>query len=268
MEHIPVLQQEVLELLQGCTYVIDATFGRGGHTKALLQHGCRVVAVDRDEQAILSAQTVQQNDATGQFSYIHARFSEIDYSQANGVLFDFGLSTPQIRSDRGFSFEHDSILDMGMGLNNTSALDILNTYSERALADIFFQLADESMAKVYARRIIQLRKLGQIRYMSQLLSIFPQRTYQRIHPATKVLQALRMEVNDELSEIDTALTKATTVSGLKIVCISFHSGEDRLVKQHFKRFTQKSKKPIIPSEREIQNNPASRSAKLRWCIVD
>lgn len=269
--HYPVMSEEIVGFFANCKYVIDATFGRGGHACKLLKLGCKVLAIDRDIRACEYAEKLMlQYD---RLSFKHMCFSELsdEIVECDGILFDFGVSTPQIKSDRGFSFDKDGILDMGMGLNKLTANEVLNTYSYQQLADIFYYHADEKQSKLYAKRIVEMRKCEKILYMSQLLKIFPQRTWQRIHPATKVLQALRIEVNQELREIESAMESVYKYrnNGLKMACISFHSGEDRIIKRKHRQWKDElmfySKKPVEPTDIEVKSNLASRSAKLRLC---
>ena len=223
----------------------------------------------------------------------------IKQPQIAGILADFGICTHQLYNKRGFSFKHNDPLDMRMGRSKIKASDILRQYSEEALADLFFFLSDEKQSRLIARKIVALRAKKPITHMYDLLQLFPEQ-HSSMHPATKVLQALRIEVNQELKEIHQLLEAAHCLKqekSFKLACISFHSGEDRIVKNMFsswvkennnigkndpkdikyenisnERFEQYSnrcklltKKPIEPTEEEIRRNPASRSAKLRVC---
>lgn len=203
-------------------------------------------------------------------------------TQIDGILWDFGLCTTQLSSNRGFSFYSNDFLDMGMGLNDLTACQVINTYTKEALTKLFYEYGDEPKAHYYAEQIVLRRKLQKFQNMQDLIALFngldvfsDYRARSRIHPATKILQAIRMEVNQELQEIKTSVEYAlyNCSSGTKLVCISFHSGEDRIIKQLFKQadseglLAQYSKKPLEPTLHEITENPASRSAKLRWCEI-
>lgn len=279
---------------------IDCTFGMGGHTLSLLEQGKKVYSMDRDVLTVERAKELSSKYPNFRFKNI--LFSEIDKVieqvkedclkedgiekscikrdlKVAGILWDFGLSTPQIFSDRGFSFQQNDDLDMGMGLNSIKASDVLNTFPQEELADIFYYLGDEKYARVYARKIVEFRKNNKFSTMNDLLNVVESVTggyrKHKIHPATRILQAIRIVVNDEFREIERSLEKAinTCDPGARLVCISFHSGEDRIVKRIFHKYAAEgkikvhTKKPITPSEREILENPASRSAKLRWCEI-
>jgi len=291
LKHYSVMLQEVLSFLdpKPGNVIIDGTFGAGGHTTALLEKEAKVIGIDRDPQdGILAESLLKQYPST--FTFKNLKFSHIDkiFDEQNtsnitadmidGVLWDFGLCTLQLTSDRGFSFYSDSFLDMGMGLNEKTAALILNTYTESKLADIFFYYSDEKKAKTYARKIVEARIKKPFQTVFDLLSIIHQVTplnKGKINPATKVFQALRIEVNNEFQEIEETLQKALSFlkPNAKICCISFHSGEDRIVKNIFRtwhaqgKISSYSKKPLEPSEKEINENPASRSAKMRWAII-
>jgi len=281
-KHYSVMLKETIDILSpkpGKLFV-DCTFGCGGHTQELLAAGATVIAIDRDPAAIERADHIKQL-YPNTFSIQHLRFSQLDQinstQKIDGVLWDFGLCTTQLVSNGGFSFYSNDKLDMGMGLNEKKAHNILNSYSQDKLAYIFENYADETRAKLYAYRIIQQRNKKPFENVEDLLNIFDLRTNERMHPATKVMQALRIEVNNELEEIEISLQKAYDLAnmskhrGARFVCISFHSGEDRIVKHKFKiwshekKLSEITKKPLEPTISEVEQNPASRSAKLRWC---
>lgn len=285
-KHQPVLLAEALELLKvtrGETY-IDATFGRGGHTQALLAQGARVFAFDVDQAAIDYGTThFAQALAAGDLTLIRSNFDEMDWELKErqvgpvaGVLFDFGTSTDQLTdAERGFSFESTAELDMRMDQRlAVKASDLLKAISEKELALLFHNLGGEELAKPIAKRIMTERKAGQLQYSGIYLANLIAKIKHRqgkLHPATKVFQALRIAVNTEGESIAKALPLAFAQLQTKgrLVTIAFHEGEDRPVKQYFKKLaaTEKAsiltKKPIQASVAEIQQNPNARSAKLR-----
>ena len=288
--HQPVLLAEVIELLrikQGAWYV-DATFGRGGHTEAILQQGGKVIALDVDQAAITYGQEyfakqIQAQDlilfrenfdrldqVTSKFKLKH----QID--KISGILFDFGTSVDQLKDkQRGFSFESDSELDMRMDDRlGVKAKDLLAALSGRELSQMLWELGGEQKARAIAHAIINERAKQPItttRQLADLVSKFYGGRKGKLHPATKVFQALRIAVNSELDSIQVALPLAFTLltKGGRIVTIAFHEGEDRLVKHYFKKLISENvaaevtKRALQPTEEEIANNPRSRSAKLR-----
>ena len=288
--HQPVLLAEVIELLrikQGAWYV-DATFGRGGHTEAILQQGGKVIALDVDQAAITYGQEyfakqIQAQDlilfrenfdrldqVTSKFKLKH----QID--KISGILFDFGTSVDQLKDkQRGFSFESDSELDMRMDDRlGVKAKDLLAALSGRELSQMLWELGGEQKARAIAHAIINERAKQPItttRQLADLVSKFYGGRKGKLHPATKVFQALRIAVNSELDSIQVALPLAFTLltKGGRILTIAFHEGEDRLVKHYFKKLISENvaaevtKRALQPTEEEIANNPRSRSAKLR-----
>lgn len=292
--HKPVLLKEAVEILSprdGLTY-LDCTFGGGGHTRAILSSAdCKVVAIDRDPCAARRAAEVKKEFGS-RFEFANINFSNLDKLQTEGyagILFDFGVSSFQLdEADRGFSFMREGPLDMRM--NNSegaTALQYIASVSEQELIRILREYGEEPRAKRVARAIIEARESGKISTTSDLACAIAEATpsHERIHPATRAFQALRIAVNDELGEIESALPKAfdRLSDGGVLAAISFHSLEDRIAKKFFKkmagrpedRFDRSSvqdrikraelltRKPICPSESEIAENPRSRSAKLR-----
>jgi 16S rRNA (cytosine1402-N4)-methyltransferase len=283
MSHVSVLLDAAIDFLAirpDGTYV-DATFGAGGHAQAILSHlqTGRLIAIDQDPDAIVRAQTISHPS----FTFVHANFSELrsvlhdcGVAQIDGVLFDLGVSSMQLdNAQRGFSFRESAPLDMRMNTYaNRSAYDILTTASERELADIFFNYGEERAARRIAHAIVERRASGKLPKttfeFAQFVSGVVHRPgkRERIHPATRVFQALRIAVNDELGVLREGLLAAidTLRAGGRIVAISFHSLEDRIVKQTFRdsdRLDVLTKKPLVPEEREMAENPRARSAKLR-----
>jgi 16S rRNA (cytosine1402-N4)-methyltransferase len=281
--HKPVMCQEILDLFSarpGPLHFVDATFGRGGHTCALLDAmpDCRVTAIDCDPQAIVygaelvTAYGDRLSLVCGRFSSIHEWVAP--HSVA-GIVFDFGVSSPQLdQAQRGFSFMNDGPLDMRMGNDGPCAADLVNHMREQDLANVIFEYGQEHASRRIARHIIVERAKAPITTTGQLSlliqKIMPRRGKQ--HPATKTFQALRIAVNKELDEIQSVLPQVSTLlqPGGIAALIAFHSLEDRLVKTFFKEsqsFAQKTKKPIRPGREEVLANPRARSACLRYGIV-
>jgi 16S rRNA (cytosine1402-N4)-methyltransferase len=288
-EHTPVLYRQALEWLaiQPDGIYVDATFGAGGHTRGILERCTRgrVIAFDADPAAIDRANALAASLESGatRFTFVHANFRELDrqlgalgVEQVDGVLFDLGVSSMQFNEvERGFSLQYRAPLDMRMNpLGGRSAYDVLTHASERELADIFFYYGQERAARRIARTIVQRREAGTLPStttdFAAMVSGMLQRSghRERIHPATRVFQALRIAVNDELDALREGLTGA--ISRLRgagrVVTISFHSLEDRIVKTTFRedeRLDVLTRKPVIPDDAEILENPRARSAKLR-----
>jgi 16S rRNA (cytosine1402-N4)-methyltransferase len=296
--HIPVLGRPAVEFLQprdGGVY-IDGTFGAGGYTRAILAAAqSKVIGIDRDQTAIaLGADLVEQ--AKGRLTLVEDRFSNLDaiarevgYDTVDGVVLDLGASSMQLdRAERGFSFRLDGPLDMRMGGEGHSAAEVIAAASERDLADIIFALGEERHSRAVARAIIKARSSAPIETSRGLAEIIASTVRPRpgdIHPATRTFQALRIFVNDELGELVTALQAAERIlrSGGRLVVVSFHSLEDRIVKSFFadrgetrggsrhapevKRptliFRVLTKRPVVADEDEIMRNARARSAKLR-----
>ncbi|MGB8702477.1 MAG: 16S rRNA (cytosine(1402)-N(4))-methyltransferase RsmH [Thermosynechococcaceae cyanobacterium] len=278
--HVSVLSREVatgLALRENGLY-LDATVGGGGHSALILAiPGTQVIALDQDEQAIAAAK-VRLAAYGDRVTFWQGNFA--DYSPGDqkfhGILADFGVSSAQLdQPERGFSFRHDAPLDMRMNQGATrTAADLVNTASEKELADIFFHYGEERHSRRIARQIVNHRPFRTTTQLAgAIASVMSYRQTGRthgtpIHPATRVFQALRIAVNAELSSIETFLAKAPLWlhPGGRIVLISFHSLEDRIVK-HTLRGTECLKvltpKPIQAQEDERQQNPRSRSAKLR-----
>lgn len=273
MSHIPVLYQEALHSLAirpGGVYV-DATLGGAGHTKGILERGGLVVAFDQDPQAIARAQALGLPNLTliqANFRELVAELAKRNISQIDGLLADLGVSSFHFDdASRGFSYQHEGPLDMRMGPGQLTADEVVNSYPEETLAEILFRYGEEPRARRIARFIVEHRP---IHSTTQLAEVIRRATgfRQAGHPARKSFQALRIYVNDELGALEQLLRGAETVlkSGGRLVIISFHSLEDRLVK-HFLRESSVlrplTKKPILPTESEQRENPRARSAKMR-----
>ncbi len=285
--HQSVFLKESVDMLRvkPDSVVIDATFGNGGHTNELLKEQATVIAFDWDKDAVTQGKTrFKKEIAEKKLFLIHESFSKLKEEVAklkeaenltvSGVLFDFGTSTEQLMSaERGFSFTGDGPLDMRMDTRlAVMAKDILAVVPEKQLEQLFRDFGGEIHARGIAKAIKNAPE--PITTTSQLVDCILKVVHRKsagIHPATKVFQALRIAVNGELSEIQLALPQALAVleSGGRIVSIAFHEGEDRIVKQQFvqwetcQKVTRLQKKPLQPSEAELEKNPRARSAKLR-----
>jgi 16S rRNA (cytosine1402-N4)-methyltransferase len=277
--HIPVLLAEALDALAvrpGGTYV-DATFGAGGHTRAIVAAGGRVVAFDRDPHARLpedlapAVTLVRRN-----FADLTTALDDLGIDAIDGVLFDVGVSSMQFdRPERGFSLSADGPLDMRMtDTEGPTAYDLLARSSEGELADLIFTYGDERAARRIARAIVAARSTGRLpertlelaRLVAGVMHVRGKR--ERIHPATRTFQALRIAVNDELGSLERGLDAAAgrTRPHGRIAAISFHSLEDRIVKVRFRsdeRLRALTKKPLLAGDDELARNPRARSAKLR-----
>jgi len=300
-EHQPVLLEETLAVLapQANRHILDATFGRGGHSRALLAAGARVTALDRDPEAIAFGQALVRETRSNRFFIKQMNFADIRQLAAagesyDGILFDFGVSSPQLDSpERGFSFRENGPLDMRMGAGAEgdtpgTAADLVNGAEESELVRIFFAYGEERQARRIAAAIVRERARGPITRTRQLAEIIEKtvgmRGHRKIHPATPVFQALRIAVNDELQAIEDALEAVPDVlkPGGRLAAISFHALEDRRVKRFIEvcsreeireegmafghanpNYCFKKLGRFKPSAEEIQNNPRARSARLR-----
>lgn len=299
--HVPVLLAEVCEALgagRGGLFV-DGTFGAGGYTRGILAShaGTSVIGIDRDPNAIRRGDMLVRQ-ARGRVTLIEGRFGDLDelvaqWAPVDGVVLDIGVSSMQIdEPERGFSFRFDGPLDMRMEQAGRSAADIVNEASEAELADIFFHYGEERRSRVIARAITEARRREPLTTTKQLADLVAAHIWAEpggIHPATRVFQALRIAVNDELGELVRALHAAEKVikPGGKLAVVTFHSLEDRIVKQFFTArtgrtpagsrhlptmqspeptFVAPARGPIAPGEKEIASNPRARSAKLRYAV--
>jgi 16S rRNA (cytosine1402-N4)-methyltransferase len=303
--HVPVLLRDVLLAMQpadGEVYA-DLTFGAGGYSKAILEAAkCRVIAFDRDPDAANPGEALHARFAD-RFRFIEAPFStfaeelsDIDVDRVDGVVMDIGVSSMQLdQAERGFSFMKDGPLDMRMSKHGPSAADVVAHFSAERLADIIYIFGDEPKSRSISRAIVKARSEAPIATTRQLAAAIeratgPQRGQHRTHPATKSFQALRIYINDELGQLVDALVAAERVlkPGGRLVVVTFHSLEDRIVKQFFNertghlpsasrhaptavatrlpsfRFVHKGH--VAPDAFEVTSNPRSRSAKLRSAI--
>ncbi len=292
--HQPVMISEVISVLDVTAnqWYIDATFGRGGHTKQILDSGAKVIALDFDQEAIEYGQKKFSNQIQDQnLILVRENFARLDQTiekvkkqyasvgPIKGILFDFGTSQDQLKSpDRGFSFDQpDSELDMRMDQRlGVKAKDLLHIMTVEQLTRLFKQYGGERQAKSIAKAIAQYRgenRQNQINTVEQLVEIIKQvkQRQGKLHPATKVFQALRIVVNTELENIKQGLQKCPAVLNqpARIVTIAFHEGEDRIAKHQFKDWEQEGQgknltdKPIQADDKEVKANPSARSAKLR-----
>jgi 16S rRNA (cytosine1402-N4)-methyltransferase len=282
--HAPVLLNEVIEMLEireGGVYV-DATVGLGGHSSAILDRlgGCgTVIGIDRDEEALTYAANKLGTDKVylrqGRFSEIGEILQDLSLECADGVLFDLGVSMLQLKEhERGFSFMSEARLDMRMDPSQKlSAWDVVNRYLEKDLQRVLQEFGEEPLFRKIAKRIVINRKSNPINTCAELADIILQAYGGRgkTHPATKTFQAIRIEVNRELDELRSGLAAALGVlkSGGRLCVISYHSLEDRIVKNLFRDWGKEglirvlTKKPMAPGREEVLRNSASRSAKLR-----
>lgn len=302
--HVPVMMNEVLDFLSpksGGIYV-DGTFGVGGYARAILQAcNCRLIAFDRDPEAVVRGLEMEK-EYGARFKIIQKKFSTMKSALASenitavdGIVLDVGVSSYQLDTPRrGFSFRFNGPLDMRMDFEGPTAADIVNTYKEDALAEIIFHYGEERFARKIAKKIVETRKLKKIETTFELAdlvrSVVP-RHADGIDPATRTFQALRIFVNNELEELQEGLEQAEILlkpEG-RLVVVSFHSLEDRIVKTFLKKressrartsrhapqalreqgegtFRPARKRVLKPTEEEIQRNPRARSAKLRAAI--
>ena len=275
--HVPVLGGQVIEGLavRPGGHYLDVTVGGGGHSRLILESAAdvRVTAVDQDEDALAAAQkNLAEYGDRVQFIYSNFAAYEFTPNTFDGILADLGVSSYHLdQPERGFSFRHAASLDMRMDQRRSlTAADVINNWDEADLADIFFKYGEERLSRRIARRIVERRPLHTTTELAEAIasSVPPKYRYGRIHPATRVFQALRIFVNDELKSLETFLDKAPNalVPGGRIAIISFHSLEDRPVKHGLRNsplLKVLTKKPIIAQEEEIERNMRSRSAKLR-----
>lgn len=282
--HIPVMPEEVvkmLELKQDGIYV-DATVGLGGHAEEILRHagGCTLIGIDKDDTALeISGERLKKYSdvhlVRESFSNIRMVVNDLGFLKVDGILIDAGVSTLHLRTEgRGFSFLRDEPLDMRMDQHqDLTAEKIVNSYSEFDLAHIIWKYGEERFSRKIAKTIVYARKKKPVRSCKELADIIEKAIGRRgrIHPATRTFQAIRIEVNRELEELSTAVQSGSELldTGGRFCVLSYHSLEDRIVKNAFKQLAKEglfkiiTKKPLVPGQEEKKLNPSSRSAKLR-----
>ncbi|WP_077625073.1 16S rRNA (cytosine(1402)-N(4))-methyltransferase RsmH [Sediminibacillus massiliensis] len=303
-EHVSVLKREAVDGLnihaEG-TYV-DCTLGGGGHSELIARQlgpGGKLIAFDQDENALAAAKE-KLTDYSDRVVYVHSNFrnlkeqlEKIGVKEVDGVLFDLGVSSPQLdQADRGFSYHNDAPLDMRMDQNQDfTAYEVVNHWSYQQLVKIFYRYGEENFSKQIARKIEERREITPIETTFELVEIIKEAIPAPArrkggHPGKRVFQAIRIAVNDELNAFDEALHQAAEVLSIdgRLSVITFHSLEDRLCKQAFKKwsstpplpknipiipeeskppFRQINRKPILPDDNELETNRRARSAKLR-----
>lgn len=302
MKHYSVLKNEAIEHLnlKKDGIYIDATLGYAGHSKEILRQipNGFLYAFDRDLEAISESQKVLENIGTN-FEIIHSDFVHMkeemqkrNVNSVDGILFDLGVSSPQIDSEtRGFSFMREEVLDMRMDQTESfSARELINSYSYEELSRIFFQYGEEKLSKVIAKKIVEERKKKEMVTTTELVGVIMEAVganyFYKNHPERKIFQAIRIEVNKELFDLEQVLPDAISLlkKGGRMSVITFHSLEDRIVKNVFKKYSEidsmvkglpdipydylpevmlVNHKPILPSEKELTENSRSKSAKLR-----
>ncbi len=291
VKHIPVMLNEAIELLspqEGGTYV-DCTLGGGGHAKEILEligPTGRLIGLDKDETALnrskeyLAAFAHQVTLVHSDFRHVADLLKDLGIHEVDGILFDLGVSSFQVsKPERGFSYMEDAELDMRMDQRaRVSAADLVNNLPEKELADIIFRYGEERWSRRIASFIVDRRKKSAITTTSQLVDIIkaaiPARARRRgPHPARRTFMALRIAVNDELAAVEEGLKTGVSLlnEGGRIVVISFHSLEDRIAKFTFREYASQpervlrilTKKPLVPGDEEVEDNPRARSAKLR-----
>ena len=302
-KHFPVMLDEIIQTclpIKKKQLIIDCTFGGGGYSEALLNlPNTKVIAIDRDKSAISRAKFLEK-DFPNKFTFYNEKFSNLDKvvkkeSKPDIIIFDLGLSTFQLQDySRGFSFKSNERIDMQMGLSKTSAEDVINTLDEKNLKLIIKILGEEQEAGRIAKNIIKARTLKKINTVTELVRIIEtskKKNYnKKINVCTKTFQALRIFVNKETTELIEGLIKASQLIkfGGKIIVISFHSIEDKIIKYYFTNYSSSKSNPsrymptennqknsffekyknnfLTPGAEELVKNPPSRSAKLREAV--
>ena len=298
--HDPVLYKEILQALKPETngLYVDGTLGAGGHSLGILE-ACapegKLLGLDVDPQALaLARETLAPHEPRSilllrSYTTLEETLKEIDWPLVNGIVLDLGASSMQFDTpERGFSFRDNAPLDMRFDPTRAqNAADIVNTYSEAELAEIIFRYGEERASRQIAKAIVRERPIRTTGGLASVIkSVIPRKKGKRVHPATRTFQALRIAVNDEMGTIESVLPQAMRVlaPGGRLAIISFHSLEDRLVKQYFRKESRDclcppkqpictcghkallkeiNRKPIFPSDEETARNPRARSARLR-----
>ncbi len=298
--HFPVMLNEVIKIASPYNggKFIDCTFGGGGYSKEILKYSnTNVIGLDRDEKTIFLGKKFEKKFSK-RFKFYQIKFSQLDTiskSNVDAVIFDLGLSSMQLDDlNRGFSFKSKNKLDMTMGLNKISASDVLNNLNEKDLKSIIKILGDEKDAFKIAKNIVEFRNTKKITYTDDLVKIIKKskkkKYFNKIDPCTKTFQALRIFINKEISELINGIICATKKlkPGGKLLVVSFHSIEDKIIKYLFSTYSKNKSRPsrylpekkaseiilfndyrnkvITPSQRELSENNRSRSAKLRFAV--
>ena len=297
--HKPVLLKEVVANIRipAGGVLLDGTLGGGGHSEAIANNAgwkITIVGIDQDSIALKKVENLLGPIAgklilqKGNFRNLDKVLKDNGIGEVDGIILDLGFSSEQLSSGKGFSFMKDEPLDMRYGDGEMTAAEVINSFNEKDLADIFWKYGEERFSRQIAKKIVEERRKKRILTTFELVEIIKKavpKFYEkgRIHPATRVFQALRIYVNRELENLETLLknldkiiknkpphqTKLWCGGKGRVAIISFHSLEDRLVKNYFRQMAKEglaeilTKKPITPSEEEIKNNPRSRSAKMR-----
>ena len=298
VKHYPVLLKEIISVItpqHGGTF-IDCTFGQGGYTNEILKYqNTKVIGLDRDINSEFIGKKIQEK-FPNRFSFKNSTFSKLNNLKSKnenikGIVFDLGYSFTQIKDpEKGLSFKSQGDLNMRMGLNDFSANEVVNNLEDKELEKILKYFGDEKDAKFISRNIVKERQSKKIdtQELVRIIEKSKRKKNYKVHSATKTFQALRIFVNKEISELINGLINSVKIlkkDGVLAV-VTFHSLEDRIVKYFFKNlsenksvsryepkvaqreilFAMPSKKPIVPSEKEVKENPPSRSAKLRYLI--
>lgn len=279
--HVPVMLEEVLEalMLKKSGVYVDGTVGLGGHAEGILSSGCTLIGIDRDKEALeMSKERLKKYNvffAKDNFSNMEAAVKGLGYESVDGILLDLGISSLHLKEEgRGFSFLKDEPIDMRMDRQQRlTAGMIVNEYPEKDLANLLWKYGEERFSRKIARALVNAREKGTIKTCRELSRIIEKTVGRkgRIHPSTKTFQALRIEVNKELTELSMALNAGINIlkSGGRFCVLSYHSLEDRIVKHSFRGLAHKglaaiiTKRPLVPKREELESNPSSRSAKFR-----
>ena len=282
LKHHPVMVDEIISYLapEKLKTYVDCTFGQGGYSKKILENtNCNIIAIDRDKDAIEHAKLLKKKYpknfifCVNNFSQLDQILKKNDIKKIDGLIFDLGISNTQLNNPtRGFSFSNNGPLDMRMDIENLdlTAQKIINEFDQHNLSDIFYYYGEEKNSRQIARKIIEFRKKKEISTTFELVELIKKvNSYKKKHPATRVFQALRIFINDELNELDITLKKSLLFlkKNGKIITVAFHSLEDKVIKNFFSRnkglLKILTKKPVTPNEKEVKINPRSRSARMR-----
>lgn len=282
--HVPVMLDEVMEAMniKSSGIYVDATLGLGGHAEGILKRAqdCTLIGIDRDDNALAIAKKRlagyrNTHLVRDSFSNLKTVAHDLGFTRVNGILLDIGVSTLHLRAEgRGFSFLRDEPLDMRMDRRQKlTAEEVVNRYPEKELATIIFEYGEERYSRKIAKAIYNERRKNRITSCKELADLIEKviGRRERIHPATRTFQALRIEVNKELEELSTAIDNGAELLAEegRFCILSYHSLEDRIVKNAYKKLAKEgilniiTKKPLVPQQREQKINPSSRSAKLR-----